>query len=101
MSSRWRHSPKTVSPRPYCRSRRGRNGLGSETITMYNQHRDPSCHRLELYTAAISHNALVLYGHQHGLSFEEYSLSMLSQVLVKGDKGRCPNRDSGSNYDSH
>ena len=31
MSSRWRHPPKTVSPRPYCRSRRGRNGLGSET----------------------------------------------------------------------
>ena len=29
--SRWRHPPKTVSPRPYCRSRRGRNGLGSET----------------------------------------------------------------------
>ena len=31
MYSRWRHPPKTVSPRPYCRSRRGRNGLGSET----------------------------------------------------------------------
>ena len=30
--SRWRHPPKTISPRPYCRSRRGRNGLGSETI---------------------------------------------------------------------
>ena len=30
--SRWRHPPKTLSPRPYCRSRRGRNGLGSETI---------------------------------------------------------------------
>ena len=29
--SRWRHPPKTTSPRPYCRSRRGRNGLGSET----------------------------------------------------------------------
>ena len=29
--SRWRHPPKTISPRPYCRSRRGRNGLGSET----------------------------------------------------------------------
>ena len=29
--SRWRHPPKTVSPRPYCRSRRGRNGLVSET----------------------------------------------------------------------
>ena len=27
--SRWRHPPKTVSPRPYCRFRRGRNGLGS------------------------------------------------------------------------
>ena len=23
--------PKTISPRPYCRSRRGRNGLGSKT----------------------------------------------------------------------
>ena len=32
MYSRWRHPPKTVSTRPYCRSRRGRNGLGSETI---------------------------------------------------------------------
>ena len=31
--SRWRHPPKTISPRPYCRSRRGRNGLGSETNT--------------------------------------------------------------------
>ena len=31
MSSRWRHPPKTVSPRPYCRSRRGRSLLGSET----------------------------------------------------------------------
>ena len=31
MYSRWRHPPKTVSPRPYCRSRRGRNVLGSET----------------------------------------------------------------------
>ena len=31
MYSRWRHPPKTVSPRPYCRSLRGRNGLGSET----------------------------------------------------------------------
>ena len=31
--SRWRHPPKTISPRPYCRSRRGRNGLGSETIS--------------------------------------------------------------------
>ena len=31
--SRWRHPPKTLSPRPYCRSRRGRNGLGSETTT--------------------------------------------------------------------
>ena len=30
--SRWRHPPKTISPRPYCRSRRGRNGLGSETM---------------------------------------------------------------------
>ena len=30
MYSRWRHPPKTVSLRPYCRSRRGRNGLGSE-----------------------------------------------------------------------
>ena len=29
--SRWRHPPKTISPRPYCRSRRGRNGLGFET----------------------------------------------------------------------
>ena len=29
--SRWWHPPKTISPRPYCRSRRGRNGLGSET----------------------------------------------------------------------
>ena len=29
--SRWRHPLKTISPRPYCRSRRGRNGLGSET----------------------------------------------------------------------
>ena len=29
--SRWRHPPKTISPRPYCRSRRGLNGLGSET----------------------------------------------------------------------
>ena len=29
--SRWRHLPKTISPRPYCRSRRGHNGLGSET----------------------------------------------------------------------
>ena len=29
--SRWRHPPKTTSPRPYCRSRRGRNELGSET----------------------------------------------------------------------
>ena len=29
--SRWRHPPKTISPRLYCRSRRGRNGLGSET----------------------------------------------------------------------
>ena len=29
--SRWRHPPKTISPRPYCRSRRGRNGLRSET----------------------------------------------------------------------
>ena len=26
-----RRPPKTISPRPYCRSRRGRNGLGSET----------------------------------------------------------------------
>ena len=33
--SRWRHPPKTFSPRPYCRSRRGRNGLGSETTTTY------------------------------------------------------------------
>ena len=33
MYSRWRHPPKTVSPRPYCRSRRGRNGLSSETIS--------------------------------------------------------------------
>ena len=32
MYSRGRHPPKTVSPRPYCRSRKGRNGLGSETI---------------------------------------------------------------------
>ena len=24
--SRWRHPAKTISPRPYCRSRRGRNG---------------------------------------------------------------------------
>ena len=31
MHSRWRHPPKTVSPRPYCRSRKGRNELGSET----------------------------------------------------------------------
>ena len=31
INSRWRHPPKTISPRPYCRSRRGRNGLGSET----------------------------------------------------------------------
>ena len=31
MYSRWRHPLKTVSPRPYCRSRRRRNGLGSET----------------------------------------------------------------------
>ena len=31
--SRWRHPPKTISPRPYCRSRRGRNGFGSENIT--------------------------------------------------------------------
>ena len=30
--SRWRHPPKTISPRPYCRSQRGRNGLGSETM---------------------------------------------------------------------
>ena len=37
MCSRWRHPPKTVSPRPYCRSRRGRNGLGSET-NMYIAH---------------------------------------------------------------
>ena len=33
--SRWRHPPKTISPRPYCRSRRGRNGLGSETTFSY------------------------------------------------------------------
>ena len=33
MYSRWRHPPKTISPRPYCRSRRGRNGLGSETTS--------------------------------------------------------------------
>ena len=32
MYSRWRDPPKTVSPRPYCRSRRGRDELGSETI---------------------------------------------------------------------
>ena len=32
--SRWRHPPKTISPRPYCRSRRGRNGLGSETTLL-------------------------------------------------------------------
>ena len=32
MYSRWRHPSKTVSPRPYYRSRRGRNRLGSETI---------------------------------------------------------------------
>ena len=31
--SRWRHPPKTVSPRPYCRSRIDRNGLDSETTT--------------------------------------------------------------------
>ena len=30
MYSRWRHPSKTVSTRPYCRSRRGRNVLGSE-----------------------------------------------------------------------
>ena len=35
--SRWRHPPKTISPRPYCRSRRGRNGLGSETTTSTSQ----------------------------------------------------------------
>ena len=34
MYSRWRHPPKTISPRPYCRSRRGRNGLCSETSDM-------------------------------------------------------------------
>ena len=32
MYSRWLHPSNTVSPRPYCRSRRGRNGFGSETI---------------------------------------------------------------------
>ena len=37
--SRWGHPPKTLPPRPYCRSRRGRNGLGSETtqsVEFYN-----------------------------------------------------------------
>ena len=37
--SRWRHPPKTISPRPYCSSRRGRNGLGSET----SDHLDHPC----------------------------------------------------------
>ena len=36
--SRWRHPPKTISPRPYCRSRRGRNGLGSETMQVTKSH---------------------------------------------------------------
>ena len=30
----------TVSPRPYCRSRRGRNGLGSETTGFVNANRN-------------------------------------------------------------
>ena len=34
--SRWWHPPKTISPRPYCRSRRGHNGLGSETSIMHD-----------------------------------------------------------------
>ena len=41
MYPRWWHQPKTVSPRPYCRSRRGRNGLGSETTAIRTQ-----CHHL-------------------------------------------------------
>ena len=44
--SRWRHPPKTLSPRPYCRSRRGRNGFGSETksdVLFHDDQSEPLC----------------------------------------------------------
>ena len=50
MYSRWRHPPKTVSPRPYCRSRRGRNGLVSETNMMAEHHLYPMVNKPTLVT---------------------------------------------------
>ena len=61
MYSRWRHPPKTVSPRPYCRSRRGRNGLGSETRFMLSI----AINRAEPVCAAviIKHNYVLMCNH--------------------------------------
>ena len=65
--SRWRHPPKTISPRPYCRSRRGRNGLGSETthcpalVSMYqHKHVNYQCY---CYRMACKHKTCTMYNY--------------------------------------
>ena len=57
--SRWRHPPKTISPRPYCRSRRGRNGLGSETRSATAPH---------LAYARVQQRASIIYNVKYNLA---------------------------------
>ena len=50
--SRWRHPPKTISPRPYCRSPIGRNGLGSETTIVVSI--NMSTHNINIQSLCLS-----------------------------------------------
>ena len=60
MYSRWLHPSKTVSPRPYCRSRKGRNGFGSETIV------DPTIVDPTVVDPTIVHPTLANAAEQNG-----------------------------------
>ena len=60
MYSRWRHPPETVSPRQYCRSRIGRNGINSDIVTTIGKGNGSFLVLLDLSAAfdTIDHNNL-------------------------------------------
>ena len=87
MYSRWRHPPKTVSPTPYCRSRRGRNGLGSETICLQecwlSDADNVSMFNLENYEmiflpkSCCAHGDLIIY------VYNQFQCIVMSEVKVQ------------------
>ena len=84
MYSRWRHTPKTVSPRPYYKSRKGHNGLGSETIDFYSAECENTPMTLVCPSGSSIHIYDVLYGRMDRVTCPHTSIHDTNCKLATG-----------------